>query len=310
MVEIYNEKNTGAKNNILSLSLYFSMFFKFIAGPVAKYKDIKSQIQERTHSAEIFANGIHCFVCGLCKKLIFANTLKEFFSYTKALPSDDITTLGAWLGIFAFGLSIYYELSGYFDMALGVGKMFGFELPKNFDYPYKAKSITEFWQSWNISLYEWFLEYLPTKNIFLICLFSGFWYGSKINYIIWGLYFGAILLLEKKFLFNVLNKAPKFIGHIYAIFVLLFGWLIFAFEDMSKGLAYFGKLFGFGVNANIDNGAIYDLLHYLPIFALAAIGSTPLPKKLFDKIYGKFQIVAIFASAALFLICAAFLLDF
>ena len=150
LVEIYNEKNTSEKNNILSLSLYFSMFFKFVAGPIAKYKDIKSQIQKKNYNAEIFANGIHCFVCGLCKKLIFANTLKEFFVYTKALPIGDITTLGAWLGIFAFGLSIYYELSGYFDMALGLGKMFGFDLPKNFDYPYKAKSITEFWQSWNI----------------------------------------------------------------------------------------------------------------------------------------------------------------
>ena len=154
------------------------------------------------------------------------------------------------------------------------------------------------------------MEYLPIKNIFLICLFSGFWYGAKLNYIMWGIYFGAILLLEKKFLLNVLKKVPKFVGHIYAVFVILFGWLIFAFEDMSKGVAYFGKLFSFEVKGFIDNGAIYDLLHYLPIFALAVLGSTPLPKKLFDKIYGKFQIVAIFASAVLFLLCVAFLLDF
>ncbi|MCL2816229.1 MAG: MBOAT family protein, partial [Oscillospiraceae bacterium] len=258
-----------------------------------------------------------------CKKVLFADAAASVFSYIKALPESDITVAGAWFGLIAFGLYVYFEFSGYCDMAIGLGRIFGFDLPENFNYPFVSKSVSEFFEKWHMSLIGWFLEYLsfPLKknkylNIAAVSVLIGLWHGANWNYIILGLYFGIILTLEKRFVLNILKKAPAFIGRIYLWILTLFGFLIFAFEDMRKGFSYLGKLFGFSVKGFLDGGAIYDIMRYLPFLILAVIGCTPLPKSLFYKFSQKsnksgqianmaFSVI----SAALFLICAAFLID-
>ena len=322
----------NVQKNITSFGAYVSLFPALIAGPIVRYKDIDEQLRSRRENIEMFARGIRTFICGLCKKVLFANTAGAIWTYIKALPDGDITIVGAWLGIIAFSFQIYFDFSGYSDMAIGLGKMFGFTFLENFNYPYISKSITEFWRRWHISLSTWFREYVyiplggnrkgllkQYRNIAIVWLLTGLWHGAHWNYIIWGIYFGIILMLEKGFILNALKKAPVFVSHIYSIILIVFGWLIFTFEDSGKGLVHLGRMFGISpVKAFIDRGAVYDLLHYLPFFILAIIGSTPLPKKLFYKYFGEInnansnkiiRIATPIVSAALFLICVAFLID-
>ncbi|MCL1858121.1 MAG: MBOAT family protein [Oscillospiraceae bacterium] len=316
-----------AQKNITSFGTYVTFFPQLIAGPIVRYKDIDEQLRHRKESVAMFACGIRTFICGLCKKVLFANTAGAIWSYIKALPDGDITVVGAWLGILAFSFQIYFDFSGYSDMAIGLGKMFGFKFLENFNYPYISKSITEFWRRWHISLSTWFKEYVyiplggnrkgllkQYRNITIVWFLTGFWHGAHWNYIIWGLYFGIILMLEKGFILNILKKAPGFVSHIYSLILIIFGWLIFTFEDTSKGMIFFKRMFGISsVRGFIDKGAVYDLLHYLPFFILAVIGSTPLPKKLFYKYFGDsnklIRIATPVVSAVLFLICVAFLID-
>jgi alginate O-acetyltransferase complex protein AlgI len=326
--DVYN-KSVKAQKNIISLGVYVSAFPKLITGPVCKYYEAEGQLTQRKESVFMFACGIRTFICGLCKKVLFADTAGAVFSYIKALPESDITTVGAWFGLIAFGLYVYFEFSGYFDMAAGLGKMFGFEFPENFKYPFVSKSISEFCRKWHITLFDWFREYIyhPLKknkkgiwrymSIAAVSVLAGFWHGANWNYLILGAYFGIILILEKRFFLDILKKAPAVLGYIYSWIFMLLGFLIFAFEDMQKGFIYFGKLFGFSVKGFIDRGSVYDLFRYLPFLALALIGCTPLPKRLFykltdraDKFGQAVKIAFSVISAALFLICAAFLIDF
>jgi len=320
------------QKNITFFGMYVTLFPPLIAGPIVRYKDIDKQIRFRKESVVMFACGIRTFICGMCKKVLFANTAGAIWTYIKALPDSDITVVGAWLGILAFSFQIYFDFSGYSDMAIGLGKMFGFTFLENFNYPYISKSITEFWRRWHISLGTWFREYVyiplggnrkgalkQYRNIAIVWFLTGFWHGAHWNYIIWGIYFGIILMLEKGFILNALKKAPAFVSHVYSIILIIFGWLIFTFENTNKGLIFLKRMFGVSVKGFIDRGAVYDLLHYLPFFILAVIGSTPLPKKLFYKFFsrGDFQspankiirIATPVVSAVLFLICIAFLID-
>jgi len=327
--------NANVQKNIASFGMYVTSFPQLIAGPIVRYKDIEKQLTHRKESVIMFACGIRTFICGMCKKVLFANTAGAIWTYIKALPDNDITVVGAWFGIVAFSFQIYYDFSGYSDMAIGLGKMFGFTFLENFNYPYISKSITEFWRRWHISLGTWFREYVyiplggnrkgslkQYRNIAIVWLLTGFWHGASWNYIIWGIYFGIILMLEKGFILNILKKVPGFVSHIYSVILILFGWLIFTFEDTNKGLVHLGRMFGASVNGFIDNGAVYDLLHYLPFFVLAIIGATPLPKKLFYKFFdnlnqsknpakitSSIRISTPVISALLFLICIAFLID-
>jgi len=326
--------NAKVQKNITSFGAYVALFPALIAGPIVRYKDIDEQLRHRKESVIMFARGIRTFTCGMCKKVLFANTAGAIWTYIKALPEGDITVVGAWIGIIAFSFQIYFDFSGYSDMAIGLGKMFGFTFLENFNYPYISKSITEFWRRWHISLGTWFREYVyiplggnrkgslkQYRNIAIVWLLTGFWHGASWNYVIWGVYFGVILMLEKGFILNILKKTPVFVSHIYAVTLIVFGWLIFTFENSDKGLAHLGKMFGVSVKGFIDRGAVYDLLHYLPFFILAIIGSTPLPKKLFYKFFGDInnpaqgnankiiRIAAPVVSAVLLLICVAFLVD-
>ena len=326
-IDLYR-KDANLQKNITSFGAYVTLFPQLVAGPIVRYKHIDGQLRHRDENFAMFATGVRTFTAGLCKKVLLANTAGAMWSYIKGLPSHDITAVGAWLGIIAFTFQIYFDFSGYSDMAIGLGKMFGFTFLENFDYPYISKSITEFWRRWHISLGSWFREYVyiplggnrkgllnQYRNIAIVWFLTGFWHGASWNYIIWGGYFGIILMLEKGFLLNLFSKLPArlgFIKNIYSVIFIIFGWWIFTFEDLSKGMSHLSYMFGISCKGFIDNGAIYDLIRYMPFFVIAIIGSTPLPKKIFNKFFESSKICRTatpFISALLILLCVAFLVD-
>ena len=326
-IDLYR-RDANVQKNIASFGAYVALFPALIAGPIVRYKHIDEQLRRRNENFAMFANGVRTFTAGLCKKVLLANTAGEMWDYIKGLPPNYITAVGAWIGLLAFSFQIYFDFSGYSDMAIGLGKMFGFTFRENFEYPYISKSITEFWRRWHISLGSWFREYVyiplggnrkgllnQYRNIAIVWFLTGFWHGASWNYILWGGYFGVILMIEKGFLLNALSKLPErlnFIKNIYSVILIIFGWWIFTFEDLSKATSHLLYMFGISGNGFIDNGAIYDLIRYTPFFAVAIIGSTPFPKKIFYKFFDSskiFKIATPFVSALLILLCIAFLVD-
>ncbi len=282
------------QRNIISFGAYVSLFPQLIAGPIVRYQDIADQLNQRTHSFDKFGNGVKRFVTGLGKKVLLANNIGLLWDTISA--SSELTVVGAWLGIVAFGFQIYFDFSGYSDMAIGLGKMLGFEFLENFNYPYISKSITEFWRRWHMSLGTWFRDYvyiplggnrkgLPVqiRNIVIVWLLTGFWHGASWNFVLWGALYGVLLMAEKLFLLNWLKKAPAFLGHLYTLFFVLMGWVLFAFDDIGAGISYCGAMFG--RNAEFLNGqTVYQLLSYLPLLLVCILASTPLAKTAYQRI--------------------------
>jgi len=313
------------QRNIASFGAYVTLFPQLIAGPIIRYQDIDDQLRERDENVWMFASGIRTFMAGLGKKIFFANTAGAMWEAFKNVPEDQRTVVGCWLGIIFYMFQIYFDFSGYSDMAIGLGKMLGFKFLENFNYPYIARNITDFWRRWHMSLSTWFREYVyfplggsrttPLKtyrNIFVVWFCTGFWHGASWNYIIWGLYYFVLLVIEKTFLLKVLDRLPKFISHIYTLLFVLIGWLIFVFEDSSAGLVYFGNMLGQGTIAFADMGNLYDILRNLPFIAAMVIACTPYPKKLFYKLYEKHmwtRIAACVGCAAILLVGTAYLVD-
>lgn len=236
------------QKNIISFGAYVSLFPQLIAGPIVRYQDIADQLDERTHSFDKFGDGAKRFVTGLGKKVLLANNIGLLWSTISATEAASLTTVGAWLGIIAFAFQIYFDFSGYSDMAIGLGKMFGFSFLENFNYPYISKSVTEFWRRWHMSLGTWFRDYvyiplggnrkglpLQIRNIAVVWLLTGFWHGASWNFVLWGVFYGILLVCEKLFLLKWLKKVPSFVGHIYTMLTVLLGWVLFAFDDFGKG---------------------------------------------------------------------------
>lgn len=285
------------QKNLLSFGAYVSLFPQLIAGPIVRYQDIADQLNESSHSFDKFGDGVKRFVTGLGKKVLLANNIGLLWNTISA--SSNLTVVGAWLGIIAFGFQIYFDFSGYSDMAIGLGKMFGFEFLENFNYPYISKSITEFWRRWHISLGTWFRDYvyiplggnrkgLPVqvRNIAIVWLLTGFWHGASWNFVLWGMLYGVLLMIEKLVLLKWLKKAPGFIGHCYTLFFVLMGWVLFAFDDISTGIFYCGAMFG--RNAAFLNGqTIYQLLSCLPLLLICVFASTPFAKMAYQKASNK-----------------------
>ena len=294
-IDVYRGE-TRAQKNIITFGTYVSLFLQLIAGPIVRYQAIADQLDERTHSFDKFGEGVKRFVCGLGKKVLLANNIGLLWSTVS--NSGDLTVASAWLGIVAFAFQIYFDFSSYSDMAIGLGKMFGFDFPENFDHPYCSESITEFWRRWHISMGTWFRDYVyiplggnrkglavQLRNIAIVWLLTGFWHGASWNYVLWGMYFGLLLILEKFFLQDKLKKVPAFVGHLYTLLCVAVSWVLFAFEDISKGFEFLKVLLG---GAAFCNGAaVYQLLSYLPLLLLCAVAATPLGKKLYHKINEK-----------------------
>ena len=298
-VDVYRG-DAKLQRNPISFGAFVTLFPQLIAGPIIKYKELGSQLDERSCTVERFAAGVERFTVGLAKKLLLANNFGALWDFFKAAPT--LSVGGAWLGVLAFSLQIYFDFSGYSDMAIGLGRMLGFEFPENFRYPYIARSVTEFWRRWHISLSTWFREYLYiplggnrcsrakwVRNLFLVWAATGFWHGASWNYLLWGLYYFVWLLLEKLVLGKLLDRLPGFLRRCYVALILLLGWAIFALEDFSRLRAYLGAMFGLGGTALWSGVTGYELLNYLPMLLVGLLGATPLAAECFRRLPAGWQ---------------------
>ncbi len=294
VIDVYRG-DTEVQKNIINFGAYVALFPQLIAGPIVQYKTVAKEIDERTETYDLFGVGVRRFMSGLAKKVLVANNVGVLWD---TVSSSDLTTLpalSAWLGILAFTFQIYFDFSGYSDMAIGLGKMLGFNFLENFNYPYISRSITEFWRRWHISLGTWFRDYLyiplggnrhgllkQIRNIAVVWLLTGIWHGASWNFALWGVYFGIILIVEKLFLLKLLEKIPRAFSHIYAALLFVYGWVIFALEDVSDIALYTRALFG--ASGFFERESIYMLLNFALLLVIAALFSTPLPKMLFNRL--------------------------
>ncbi len=291
VIDVYR-KEVAAQKSFVAFGTYVSLYPQLIAGPIVRYKDIDRELLSRKHSIRGVADGIAAFCAGLAKKTLLAN---QAGALANVLLTEKRSVAGVWLGLLLYAFQIYYDFSGYSDMAIGLGKIFGFNFPENFNYPYISKSITEFWRRWHITLSTWFREYVYIPlggnrrgrgrtylNLFVVWSLTGLWHGATISFLLWGIYFFLLLVIEKAFLLKLLERLPKAFRHGYAIFFILVGWMIFFSEgslfEVGSGIA---SLFGFGGIPLFSRDIGYELLRNLPFIALMSVGATPLPKKLF-----------------------------
>ncbi len=297
VIDVYR-RDTKAQRNIVNLATYITMFPQLIAGPIVRYTDLEQQLVERSYTWEKTREGIRRFVIGLGKKVLIANQLGELCSVFA--KSQEPSVLFYWINALAFMLQIYFDFSGYSDMAIGLGKILGFDLNENFDYPYISKSITEFWRRWHMSLGTWFRDYVYIPlggnrkgakrqiiNIFVVWALTGFWHGAEWNFLLWGLYFAVILIIEKNFLLKKLNRS-KVWGHVYTLFLVLIGFVIFNVTGFAEISTYFGNMFGLGGLPISSPETNYYMKSYLPCIVMGMVGSTPLMKKIFVKWKGSF----------------------
>lgn len=293
IIDVYRGE-AKVQKNVFKLAMYISLFPQLIAGPIVRYTTIEEQIEARKYSFEKFANGVRRLIIGLGKKVLIANVLGQLNSVF--LASDDTSVLFYWLYAISGMLQIYFDFSGYSDMAIGLGKMFGFEFLENFNYPYIAKSITDFWRRWHISLSTWFRDYIYIplggnrvskikwlRNIMIVWLLTGLWHGAAWNFIIWGLYFGVLLILEKIFLNKYLEKIPSILRHIYALLIVMISFIIFNGENMAQIMQNIGGLIGINTSSTISNESLYYLKSYLVVIAIGILGSTPILKDIANK---------------------------
>lgn len=296
-IDVY--KNTvKVQKNIITFGTYVSLFPQLIAGPIVRYEDVAEQLMHRKETLQGFTDGVKLFLIGLSKKVLLANEMGNLWDAVRESGTQS-GALGSWVGIIAYTFQIYFDFCGYSEMAIGLGKMFGFDFLKNFDYPYISKSITEFWRRWHISLGTWFREYVYIPlggnrkglyrqiiNIAVVWFLTGLWHGASWNFILWGLYFGVLLMIEKLFMLKVLKKAPAIISHIYSIIIILFGWVLFYFENINEMGIFLARMFGsdgFMMSGDIS----VKIISYIPLLIVSAITSTPLISKLYHKIKSK-----------------------
>ena len=295
-IDVYRG-DTPAQKNPITLAAYISLFPQLIAGPIVRYSDVEAQLINRKHSFEKTAAGIRRFILGLSKKVLIANALGELCDIFRA--SDDKSVAFFWLYAVSFTLHIYFDFSGYSDMAIGLGKLMGFDFMENFNYPYISKSVTEFWRRWHMSLGSWFRDYVyiplggnrvskPRQffNILVVWLLTGFWHGAEWNFPAWGLYFAVLLLIEKSFLLEKLKKS-KAISHIYVMFLVIISFVIFNAADMTQAFSDLSGMFGFSGIPASSAEFLYYLRSYLLVIVIAIIGATPLPGKVVKKIRQK-----------------------
>ncbi len=299
-VDLYR-RDCALQKNYISFGTYVALFPQLIAGPIVRYRDIDRQLSERREKLYDFANGVSRFCAGLAKKVLIGDPLAAGHAYFRDLATFESTTLGAWLTVIFYTLHLYYDFSGYSDMAIGLGKMLGFSFPENFDYPYISKSITEFWRRWHISLSSWFREYVYIPlggnrrgrartylNLAVVWSLTGLWHGADWNFVLWGFYFCVILIAEKAFLLRALEKLPVVARHLYTLFLVCIGFLIFSYSDAAAGLSCFGALFGIGTVTGSVDTVTYQLLRSLPLLVVAAVGATPIPKRIWQHLSDRY----------------------
>ena len=301
VVDVYLNK-VKVQKNIIDFGAYVTMFPQLVAGPIVQYNDIFNQLKNRKENINQFSEGIDRFIIGLGKKVLIANNIGMVWTSIKATEISNVSVISAWIGIIAFTLQIYFDFSGYSDMAIGLGKMFGFEFIENFNYPYISKSVTEFWRRWHISLGSWFREYLyiplggnrvslikQFRNLFVVWFTTGLWHGASWNFIFWGLYFGFFIVIEKFFFGKLLNRLPKCISNLYTMIIIIVGWVFFDNNKLSDALNYIKVMFGLSGNAFIDSAAIYYFYTNFILFVIAILCATPIIYNFHKKIKNQFN---------------------
>ena len=317
-IDVYR-RDAPVQKNVVTFGAYVTLFPQLIAGPIVQYKSVAEQLEGRREDLEKFVSGIQRFTVGLAKKVLLANAIGELWD--TSIAAQDLTVAGAWLGLLGFAFQLYFDFSGYSDMAIGLGRMLGFEFLENFRYPYISRSVVEFWRRWHISLTTWFREYVYfplggnrvsrikwVRNILAVWLLTGIWHGAGWNFLLWGLYYALWMLAERLFLGRWLEKLPGALRHVYTMLVVLVGWALFAVEGLDQLAAFLGTLFGGGqLWAAVDG---YHLRSYLPLLAILTAASTPLMKNRWDRLGERARSVLtpVLVLAALVL-CTASLVD-
>ena len=316
-VDVYRG-NVPAQKNFIDLAAYIALFPQLIAGPIVRYSDVAAQLKKRTHTWDKTAQGTRRFVLGLAKKILIANALGELCDVFRT--TGDQSVLYFWMYAIGFSLHIYFDFSGYSDMAIGLGKIFGFDFLENFNYPFISRSATEFWRRWHMSLGSWFRDYVYIPmggsrvkkwrmffNIFTVWMLTGFWHGAAWNFIIWGLYFAILLVVEKVFLLKYLNRS-KVLSRMYLLFAVVISFVIFNATNMGEAFQYIGGMFGAGGIPLVSAEALYYLRSYAVIFLLAIVGATPIPKLIAGKIKATQYVEPAFLLVLLVLV-TAYLVD-
>ena len=324
-VDVYHGEASPEKN-IINFGAYVAMFPQLIAGPIVRFKDISVMLKERTSTIEKISYGTVRFVTGLGKKVILANQAGEVFKTVTSYSAMQLSTLSAWFGLLMFILQVYFDFSGYSDMAIGLMSIFGFKIPENFNYPFVSKSITEFWRRWHISLGTWFKEYVYIPlggsrkgtvrtflNIFIVWFLTGLWHGAGFNFIAWGMYFGFFLILEKLFLLDMLKKLPNTICHIYTLVVTYFSFLLFAWDDITGHKIFVKAMAGKADAGFVTKGTMYLIVNNICLLILLVIGCTYLPSKIGTYICSKNEIVTSLLQTifviAVFILSVAYLVN-
>lgn len=317
--DVYNGKSKPQKNIIL-FTLYVSFFGKISMGPIVSYHEMEDQLTNRTFSKAQYASGIVLFSKGLIKKILLADQL----SYVYSILQNNTSTLGVWLLAISYMLQIYFDFSGYSDMAIGLSRFFGFYFKPNFDHPYTATSVQDFWRKWHISLSQWFRDYLYIplggnrvdkntyiRNIFIVWFCTGLWHGANWTFILWGLFYGCLLLLEKFFLREKLEKLPKPISHIYTLLVILIGWVFFMSPNITTAFSTLGKMISIGTTTFANNQAKFMLKSYFLLFILAILLSTKVYDKIQIFVYNQYKMKAVYTTWTIYIIliivCIAFI---
>ena len=293
VIDVYRDDAPVSKN-FINFGTYVALFPQLIAGPIVRYRDVAEQLVNRRETLEMFTRGVKLFMVGLAKKVIIANTMGTLTTNIFA-TTDENGVVGTWVGMIAYTFQIYFDFSGYSDMACGLGNMMGFEFLKNFNYPYIAKSITDFWRRWHISLSTWFKEYVyiplggnrkgvkrQILNLLIVWGLTGLWHGAAYNFVLWGLYYGLLLILEKFVLKKFLDRLPSFVQHIYTLFIIIIGWGLFYFTDVGQLGEFMVDLFNFG-NGICGDQAFNLIMSNLPMLIIAAVASTPLATMLYSR---------------------------
>lgn len=321
IVDVYRGE-AKVQKNIIKLATYISLFPQLIAGPIVRYTTIENQLENREYNMKNFSIGVRTFIIGLGKKVMIANVMGNLINIF--LVSDEKSVLFYWLYAIALMIQIYFDFSGYSDMAIGLGKMLGFDFPENFNYPYIATSITDFWRRWHISLSSWFRDYIYIplggnrvsklkwiRNIIIVWMLTGLWHGAEWNFVIWGLYFGVLLIIEKVFLLKWLQKIPKVISRIYTLFIVMISFIIFNGEGISTILENIGGLFKFVSIPLITNESMYYLKSYIIVIILGIIGATPICKNILtnEKLKKIVNILEPIYLLLIFIICTSYIVD-
>lgn len=324
-IDLYR-RNVPEQKSFIDYAAYVSMFPQLVAGPIVRYGDVQRELAHRKVSVLNLGDGAGLFIQGLAKKVLLANNVGALWTRIKEIPASELSVATAWFGILAFTMQIYFDFSGYSDMAIGMGRMLGFKFPKNFDYPYVSKSVTEFWRRWHMTLGTWFREYVyiplggnrkgtprMVLNLLIVWMLTGLWHGASWNFVLWGLYYGVILIIEKLFLSKILNKIPFSITRLYTFFLVVIGWVLFEFTDITQMFAYYGAMFGTQGRALADGTFTYLFSSYWLVFFLSVILSLDWVDKLSLRLYrrrpGLTKGIAVALQVVMMLLCTAYLVD-